>query len=271
MATGLDNLEYKKSWHDLTVDYYEGYRSNMASFHMHEYYEISLILSGEVRVLLSDRLEEGRSARLVMTGPGTPHFISSAENILYRRLNLLFSEELIDSYLPEWQRFLSLFGSNGRIIEITDAQCALYQQHIEGIREEADPFRRKLLLLYFLSLIAEVAHEEAPMGIPPYVTGALTYIHTHYKERIVAAELAERLRIGRTTLMTALRRYTGHTLHDHLLRCRLKHATQMLRGGATEQAAAAACGFGDTPSLIRGFRRAFAMTPRQYLARRGEE
>ncbi len=271
MATGLDNLDYKKGWHDLTVDYYEGYRSNMASFHMHEYYEISLILSGEVRVLLSDRMEEGCSARLVMTAPGTPHFISSAENILYRRLNLLFSDELIDSYMPEWQRFLSLFGKNGRVIELTPSECARYQRQIEAIQRESDPFRRKMLLLYFLSLITEVAREEPLTEVPPYVTGALSYIHGHYGERIVAAELAERLRIGRTTLMTAFRQYTGHTLHEYLLRCRLRHAAHMLRGGATEQAAAEACGFGDTPNLIRSFRRVFFLTPRQYLSRRGKD
>ncbi len=266
MSTGLDNLDYKKGWHDLSVDEYEGYRPNMASFHMHEYYEISLILSGDVRVLLSDRVEEGREARLVLTAPGTPHFISSAENVLYRRLNLLFSEELVDAYIPEWKSFLSLFGANGRVIPLDVAAANIYRDAIERIRAESDPFRKKLLLLYVLSLIAETADGDEPTRAPAYVTGALSYIHAHYAERIIAAELAATLGVGRTTLMTGFKQYTGRTLHDYLLFCRLKHAAHILRRGATEEAAAAATGFGDTPSLIRAFRRAFGMTPRQYMA-----
>ncbi len=265
MGAGLDNLDYKKGWHDLSVDYYEGYRSNMASFHMHEYYEISLIMAGDVRVLLSDRVEEGREARLVLTSPGTPHFISSAENVLYRRLNLLFSEELVDAYTPEWKRFLALFGANGRVIPLLPAECERFRAVIEAIRSEENTFRKKLLLLYVLSLITETAKSEAPSPIPPYVTGALTYIHAHYAERIVAAPLAEELGVGRTTLLVGFKQYTGRTLGDYLLRCRLKHAAHLLRRGATEEAVAAAVGFGDTPNMIRGFRRAFGMTPRQYM------
>ena len=83
-------------------------------------------------------------------------------------------------------------------------------------------------------------------------------------EKIVAAELAWHLNIGRTTLMTGFKSYTGNTLNDYLIRYRVKNALRMLRQGATTQETADACGFGDICSLIRGFKKCYGMTPKQY-------
>ena len=65
MPTKLENLFYKTAWNDCTVDYYEGYRTTMVDFHMHDYYEVSLILTGNVKVLLSDK---GMEVTYVLVG-----------------------------------------------------------------------------------------------------------------------------------------------------------------------------------------------------------
>lgn len=157
MATNLDNLEYKKSWHSFYVDYYEGYSPNMDSFHMHEYYEISLIISGNVKVLLANSASEGVGCRIVLTAPNTPHFIACEQNELYRRLNLLFSPDFIETYSSEFKSLLGIFGKNGQIISLTEAQCDEYLHLAEKMRTESSPIRKKLLLLYLLSLISELA------------------------------------------------------------------------------------------------------------------
>ena len=265
MSANLDNLEYRKRWNDLHIDYYEGYRSNMADFHMHEYYEISLIISGNVKVLLSDGAHQGTESRIVLTSPATPHFIACSEDILYRRVNVLFSEDFIDTYSPENKKLFTVFGKNGQTFTITEDQCAESTEIIDKMKAEQNPFRQKLLLLYLLSFIADIKGDDSQTEIPPYITGAITYIGTHYNEKIVASELAWKLGIGRTTLMTAFKSYTGSTINNYVMRCRLRHAIRMLSSGKTEQETAEACGFGDTCSLIRSFKKAFGTTPKQYI------
>ena len=75
MAVELNNLEFGTRWTDFYTDYYEGYRPNMSDYHMHEYYEISLILSGDVKVLLPQSVQSGTMSRLVLTRPMTSHLI----------------------------------------------------------------------------------------------------------------------------------------------------------------------------------------------------
>ena len=268
MITDLDNLEYKKSWHELYIDYREGYSTNMGNFHMHDYYEISLILSGRVKVLLSGSASEGDGPRLVLTSPNTPHFVACDPQVLYRRLNLLFAPQFIETYGAEFSSLLSVFGKEGRIITVTEEQCERYVEIAERIKSETDPVRQKLISLYLLSLISETQKDELPKEAPSYVTEALRYINEHFGEKIVAGELAWRLGIGRTTLMTAFKSYTGSTLQEHILRYRLTKAIKLLSCGATEQAAAENCGFNDSCTLIRSFKKVFGVTPSQYIKAR---
>ncbi len=266
MSTNLENLYYRTHWNECTVDYYEGYRNTMVNFHMHDYYEVSLILTGNVKVLLPDHIQEGQEARLVLTAPKTPHFISCDPDIFYSRLNLLFSHSFVEDYIPEVSRILSVFGERGRVIILSPEQKELLFSHIKQIDAEESSFRRRLMILCLLSRISEMGGEnDTSTEIPLYVTGALTYISDHYSEKIVAEKLAWHLGIGRTTLMTAFKAYTGSTLNEYVIRCRAKNALHILRTGVTEQEAAERCGFGDPCNLIRNFKKCYGKTPREYL------
>ena len=75
MAIKLDNMYFRRTWDTCHVDYYEGYRSQMVDFHAHDYYEISLILTGYVKVFVSDHVQEGTESRIVLASPKTPHFV----------------------------------------------------------------------------------------------------------------------------------------------------------------------------------------------------
>ena len=268
MTRDTSDYGYRFRWNSCDVNYREGYFSTMVDFHAHEYYEVSLILSGNVRILLPEQMEEGRESRVVLTAPGTPHFISCQPDCLYSRLNLLFSHEFVAGTVPEWKRLTEIFGRNGAVITLYPEQKELCETLIRRIQTEADEFRRRLIVFYLLSLFAELSEKNASQTerIPACVTGALSYISGHYAEKIVASELAWHLDVGRTTLMTAFRKYTGDTLHGYLTQYRLKKAVLLLREGKTEQEAAERCGFGDSFGLIRSFRRVYGMPPRRYLS-----
>lgn len=266
MSVYLDEHGFGKTWHRFITDSYCGHHPRMTDYHMHDYYEISLIIKGNVKVLLPGLAESSTESMLVLMRPRTPHFIVNDPQTLYSRRNVLFAGEFIANYVPEWQRLASVFEKNGALCKLTDGECREYCELIDRMEAEKDPFRIRLYLLMFLSLIADRRAESGKSHEPPTcVTGALTYISEHYGEKIIASELAWQLGVGRTTLMTAFKKYTGSTLNDYVLQCRLKHATELLREGATEQQAAEACGFSDAGNLIRSFRRRFSLTPRQYL------
>lgn len=257
---------YGEQWQDLLVFRTEGYTTSVADYHSHGFYEVNLIYSGNIRILLADRSLETTQSHLVLTGPGVPHFISCQPDTLYKRLYLCFSPELMEQSGGEWERLRRMFEGKGSIVCITETQCALCESVIEHIGQDPDPVRRRLLVSYLLSHIADFggSGNAAASSVPACVIGALSYIHKHSARRIVADELAQALHVGRTTLMTAFKKHTGSTLNGYVTGVRLKQARRVLQQGKTVQEAAELCGFADTGSMIRAFRKHMGVTPGKY-------
>ncbi len=104
-----------------------------------------------------------------------------------------------------------------------------------------------------------------PSPVPSYIVDAVSYINENYNGRIVASELADTLNVGRTTLMTSIKKYTGLTLSEYVLRVRVKKAVELLQKGMSQESAAEKTGFCNGSGIIRAFRRCYRMTPGQYM------
>ncbi len=267
MAANIEKLGYGSVWKLFSTDTYEGYSPNMSDYHMHEYYEISLILSGDVKVLLPDQVQSGTECRIVLTRPMTSHLIVCEPRLLYKRVNLLFSQDFVADYVPEWKQLLGIFGKSGKVIILTDSQKEEYSSLIGQFEKEENIFRKRLILMYLLSRLSE--HTESDAGVteepPAFVADALLYIQENCCRKILSSELAWTLKVGRTTLMTAFKKYTGSTINGYICDCRLKKAIELLNEGELQSAVAGICGFGDSCNMIRAFRRRFGMTPGQYM------
>ena len=135
MSVALARFGYKTEWSDIQVDGYEGYLPQMTDYHMHEYYEISLILSGKVNVLLSDMVDGGTHARLVLMRPHTPHYITCEPELLYRRRNLVFSPHFLTDFLPEIQNLMRIFGKNGMILRLNEEKSERFLAIFEQIQQ----------------------------------------------------------------------------------------------------------------------------------------
>lgn len=260
---------YGTKWKTCHVDHKKGYSTSVTDFHEHDFYEINLILSGNVKILLKDRYEETTQQRIVLTSPGVPHYIQCQPDMLYRRAYLVFTDAFISGFLPEWKQLSHVFGSSGRIIAVTEASAAALLQLIEQIEKEENTLGQRLLIYYLLLQLSHMTGTESysSQETPAYIFDALAYLEHHYAEKINFSSLAQQLFIGRTTLMTEFKTYTGSTLGEYLRCCRLKHAIEYLRQKKTLEYTAEKCGFSDSSGLIRAFRHIYHVTPRQYIVR----
>ena len=267
MSADLVAHGYKTSWSFYDVNRYEGYLPNMSDYHMHEYYEISVIISGKVKVLLSDTVHDGTESRIVLTAPLTSHLVVCEPQMLYKRVNLLFSHDFIAEYVPEWKQLLSVFGKNGKIIILDSDRLQEFVDIVDKFDSDTDDFRKRLLLMLMLSKICDISdgNGEVTDEPPTFVTEALLYIQNNYNKKIVAGDLAWQLGVGRTTLMTAFKHYTGSTISGFVTDCRLKNAIRLMKKGEIQQTVAAACGFGDACNMIRAFKTRFGVTPGKYI------
>ena len=159
-----------------------------------------------------------------------------------------------------------MFEGGGSVVAMSEAQCEICRQVIEAVGREELPYRKRLLVLYLLSYIFG-AHKErivVASPVPACVIGALSVIHQQYATHLVADEMAAKLHVGRTTLMTAFKKHTGSTLNEYITGIRLKQACRALDRGKTVQEVADSCGFSDAGAMIRVFRKQLGMTPGQY-------
>ncbi len=256
-------------WKTCHVDHKKGYSTSVTDFHEHDFYEINLILSGNVKILLKDGYEESTQQRIVLTSPGVPHYIQCRPDTLYRRAYLLFTDAFVSGFLPEWKQLSRVFGNSGKIVAVTDQSAAALLKLIEQIEKEESTLGQRLLIYYLLLQLSHMVgtEERSLQETPAYIFDALTYLEHHYAEKINFSALAQQLFIGRTTLLTEFKAYTGSTLGEYLRSCRLKHAIEYLQQKKTIEYTAEKCGFSDSSGLIRAFRRVYGVTPHQYIMR----
>ena len=265
MTVAKENYGFPREWREIYVDERVRTSSVMTDFHAHDYYELSIILSGDISVISGTATSVGTRPRAVLTRPNIPHIMTCNAGIEYRRVNVFFSEEFADT-LPERDRLLLMFPIGGGVMELESEAALRIADAARRISDEPDSFRRLLLLAYLLSLIASERRIGAEERIPDHVTAALNYVNKSYKSHLTAQVIAKEVGVSRTTLLTSFKRFTGQTLGDYITKYRLYAAFRMLREGATEYSAALACGFGEASSFIRSFRKSFGTTPKKYLS-----
>ena len=254
MNAKTENYGFGKSWSDLYIDEYEGRVPRMSDYHKHDYYEISLILSGEVRVLMPGVSSVGSTARLVFSPPGIPHYVTCTGSALYKRINLVFSK----SFLPD-------ADIDGGVTELDTAAAERFFGLIRDIGKEEGREGKRRLLSYLLYKISERSGKSDGRGAPRYVTDALAYVKEHYTEKLTAEEIARTLGVGRTTLMTAFKAHVGVGIGEYITKYRTGVAAKLIGGGVSCARAAEMSGFGESSGMIRAFKREFGMTPTGYL------
>jgi len=97
---------------------------------------------------------------------------------------------------------------------------------------------------------------------------ALALIRARFRERLTVHDLAVAVGLSPFQLIRQFNRFTGMPPFAHVLRGRLHEAIRQMRQGAELREAAAASGFYDQSALTRHFRRAYGITPGQYLRAR---
>jgi AraC-like DNA-binding protein/quercetin dioxygenase-like cupin family protein len=266
MALSTKTCGYKKTWHNVHIEERITESQNKSDYHFHDYYEITVILSGNVTVLVSDRLSDGVFARAVLTPPNAPHHLNPNSDAPYRRINVGFSEEFIAPQNEKEEEILSVFGKSGTEIYLSTTRAEELAEILHKAEKEQNLFRKRLLIFYLISLLSDL--KKSPndtIKLPQFISGAIDYINIHYAEKINAENLAWHLNIGRTTLLTSFKKYVGLTMNAYLIKCRMHHAVMLLKQGKSEPEVAEAVGFGDSANMIRTFKRELGTTPMKYI------
>lgn len=103
----------------------------------------------------------------------------------------------------------------------------------------------------------------------PIISRAMRYIRDHATEGINVEDVLDDIGLSRPTLVKRMKRATGRTPHQAIVRARIDHAkTLLLDTELTVEQIARRCGFDRPPRLHEAFKRTVGMTPGQFRRQR---
>lgn len=251
------------------------YRDYAIPTHVHDFYEINIVLAGEgVHQIESNSFAAG-SGNVFVIPPGIVHGYSRT-----RRLDvfhLLIRPEFLENYakdkaevegfelLMAIEPFLRHNFQKSLFLKLSPGQLQALQPDLEVITE-GGPFdypgsgplknHTALKILYWLSHLLTVqtysGAKDYSLETEQSILLALEYIHENFSRRITIPELCERAYMSRSTFMRNFKAVCGCTPMQYLQAHRKKAALEMLKkGGVKKTAVAHECGFYDLSHMER--------------------
>jgi AraC-like DNA-binding protein len=242
-------------------------RLELVDVHWHDYYELSLVVSG--------RAEHVVNGELRMIGPGSAFLLSPADLHAIRSVGsepLSCFNTVIDPALMERQ--LAAIGS-----PVTDG----FPWHAEGFLDAEPDFRRlqaeleeprfgsaQMAETLVGCLVVELARrrgvEEGGTARPPApdddLRAAVSYVDRHFREPISLAEAAAQAHLSANYFSERFRQLTGTSFQHYLQERRLAFARSLLASTALPVAEVGhAAGFNDLSHFGRAYRRRYGTSP----------
>lgn len=243
--------------------------------HSHDAFVIAMTEAGGSEFKSRGRIEEASATRLLVFNPAEPHSGRMARSSRWRYRSFYLDERAVAAVTAGLGIAATPYFTSNVFADpdLVAAFLALHRARDEG----NDSLRQsELLAASFGKLVARHAAEGKRMPAAPSdrrllhrVTAIMRARHT---ESLTLEDLGQDVGLTAFQLIGLFKRAAGITPHAYLTQVRLDAATRSLRAGEPIAQAAIAAGFYDQAALTTHFKRAYGITPRQFVrAEAGEK
>ena len=251
--------------------------------HWHDYYEVELLLEGEVRQNLNGAESVLTPRCLTLLSPYDFHRLETEPKKPATYFTLGFCREEISS---EIRRVLEGLPSP-LLVRFDEKAYAVMLEKYRDLEEEIGrqssyrllTVRRKieLFLLYIAECVANGSAHSLGEGVActdsqiNSIRAVLLHIDLHYGEEISRDELAACLHYTPNYLSTLFHRLTGTSISEYIMNVRMTHAYDMLREGELSiREIIAKTGFRSPSLFYRKFHEYYGKNPREIAVHREE-
>lgn len=248
-----------------------------SKLHFHEGFEIYVAVSGRRHYFIEDSVYLVLPGDVILIRPNVLHKTSDAGSPGYERIVINFSP----SFIPEDDRrngvVFGAFGDvhnkldvRGGMAETVNRMLQTMADEIRGKQQGYYPYLRSLLVQLLVRLTRHAAAHATGCPIETHTIDSRTkdiisYIYTHYTERITLQSLADHFYISPYYLSRTFKKETGFTVIEYVTTIRIREAQRLLRetqhkiGEVSELV-----GFGTIPHFNSVFRRKTNLSPKEY-------
>lgn len=259
-------------FHDFPEDVCFGYRSaeemKPGHFHFHSHYEISFVLGGDLTVINTGDSIKTDKPCIILHSPNTFHAVIADKGARYKRYNMYFNDDFVQSFPAEYLNIRNVFASNFSVTELGDVdvdELMVYVNLLFGADDNQN--RQRLLLAAFINKLGDYVGMSRTLDgndNVSYIENVIQYISDNYGEPLTANLLADRFYVSSAKLNADFKGMTSVTLHKYIVTVRLINAKRMLISGKSVLETSVECGFFNESHFIRTFKEKTGMTPSKY-------
>ncbi len=244
------------------------------SNHIHNFYEIILILNGSGTYGTDEFSVSLLPYDLIVTPSSTYHFLYLQQDKPYERISVHTKRKDLNSLLVK-----NLHGLQG-ILNIKEHHllrnffnklkyCFQLKDKLEA--KNYDNLMRHNVeeLIFYLSTtpLEEFNKNDKTTNYPPVFVNIINYITNHLTTVSINA-LAEKFKISTTYLCILFKKYLHISPSNYIISKRLALATTLIENGEKIQNAAYACGYQNYSSFYRAYQKIYGIAPSQIEIRR---
>ena len=265
-----------------TIRYLEhGWPTSLCRWHLHEEYELHLILNTSGKVFVGDYVGRFTPGSLFLTGPSLPHNWvtekSQIETVLLRDMLIQFNHETIVQAwkaFPELKELKYLLESSRSGIEFKGYDPELAESYLASIRDSSGMVR----LMHFLNFMQELNKwpQKASLSLTQLkpalslndqnlVHEIVQYVTENYQNQIALPDVAAIANMSESAFSRYFMKTTGNRFSDFVARIRIGRAcVQLYETDDNISTIAFSSGFNNLANFNRQFVNLKGMTPREY-------
>ncbi len=238
--------------------------------HVHDFCEISLLRNDGGWTWLKGKRVANRTGRMIFFPPQVSHIAAGTPESPARVDYICFQSGMV----AENPVLLRLVQQLQTEATISDGEPAPVLQLWDALQDEfsrVSPHRQAMLEAFLLQILVHhlrrMSRRTTEAGPDPAgrLPGLCAEIAEHPERPITLPETAKRAGMSRSAFAKAFRIYTGMTLMEYVLGCRIRRAEELLRNpNTTVTDVCMDCGFNNVSHFYRIFQRHNGMSPGAY-------
>lgn len=162
----------------------------------------------------------------------------------------------------------SVTGSVRIIRNISVSMQLLFEKAISliNMNNVSEEDKEILLKSVFSGILFElkynyIADDAKSAAVTDIVSDITSYIEEHYLEKITLKSISKSLNISETLVSHKFKETMNISPYNYILKKRLTHAYNLIKGGASAFEAAVICGFGEYSGFYKMYKKYFGVSP----------
>lgn len=251
--------------------------SGNSNFHTHNYYEIFLLIEGNIHYYVNQSCFHMKSGDLLVVNKNVIHKAINLTNEPFRRLVIHIHPDLIRKFSTLHTNLYHCFhlgnGANQSISLSSDEYEDLQQlgTKLVSLQEELRSYGKdvygELLLIDILIKVNQQYRKVNPKAKQPSqgrIKDIMTYIDAHLTDELTLDGIAHAVSIDKYHLSHIFKQETQSTIFQYIVAKRVSYAKELMQQGHTVTEACQSSGFNDYTNFIRTFKKVTGYTPGKY-------